>query len=56
MKNIQFLWNLYFSMLIHSICFSQSLETEAFEVFEGSRSEQIEKLNDQSNEKAWKHI
>ncbi|MBK7359280.1 MAG: hypothetical protein IPI45_05675 [Saprospiraceae bacterium] len=52
MKNIQFLWNLYFSMLIHSICFSQSLETEAFEVFEGSRSEQIEKLNDQSNEKS----
>lgn len=51
MKNILFLWNLYFSMLMHSICFSQSLETEAFEVFEGSQTEQIEKLNDRSFEK-----
>lgn len=51
MKNILFLWNLYFSMLMHSICFSQSLETEAFEVFEGSQTEQIEKLNDRSYEK-----
>lgn len=51
MKNISLLWNLYFSFLMHSFCFSQSTETGLYDVFEGNQAELLEKLNDQSNEK-----